>query len=193
MTRSCAVAIACTLTAVAVLEAQDAVELRMQAWSKALGVECTYCHVTGDWPDSSKPVFDFARRMSRMVDGLNSGALKDIGEISCWTCHRGRSTPARLPRESWEKIAAEHEAEFEGRKNRALAMGVYSASLGVDCTHCHEATDRAANTKAAKAMVARMLPIFDAIPTYFDDRRRPVTQCFMCHQGHVKPEARQQD
>ena len=70
---------------------------------------------------------------------------------------------------------------------RALAMSVYAASLGVDCSHCHEA-DRSADTKPAKAMVAKMLPIFEEIPKYFDDSRRPVTQCFMCHQGKSKPE-----
>ena len=66
-------------------------------------------------------------------------------------------------------------------------MSVYAASLGVDCTHCHEA-DRALNTKAPKAMVAKMLPIFEEIPKHFEKARMPVTQCFMCHQGRVTPE-----
>jgi len=37
-------------------------------------------------------------------------------------------------------------------------------------------------------MVARMLPIFDEIPKYFDETRRPTTQCFMCHHGGRTPE-----
>ena len=123
-----------------------------------------------------------------MLGALNSGPLKDVGEISCWTCHRGRTIPARLPREAWEKIRAEHAAEFEGRPNRAIAMSVYAASLGVDCSHCHD-TDRTLNTRAPKAMVAKMLPIFEEIPKHFDKAQRtPTTQCFMCHQGKTKPE-----
>jgi len=159
----------------------------MQAWSAALGVDCTHCHVAGQWTDASMATFAFARRMQAMVDGLNSGPLNGIGEITCVTCHRGKPIPARLPRESWEKLLATHETEFGGRKNLALAMSVYAASLGVDCSHCHE-SDRALNTKPSKAMVAKMLTIFDEMAKYFDETRRPLTQCYMCHQGKVKPE-----
>ena len=165
--------------------AQD-VTAKMQSWSVALGVSCTHCHLEGQWADGSMPTFAFAGRMQAMVEGLNTGPLKGVGEITCLTCHRGKPIPARLPRESWEKILAAHETEFGGRKNLGLAMSVYSASLGVDCSHCHE-PDRALNTKPPKAMVAKMLPIFDEIQKYFDDTRRPVTQCFMCHQGAIKP------
>jgi hypothetical protein len=38
-------------------------------------------------------------------------------------------------------------------------------------------------------MVAKMMPIFEEIPKHFDKAiRMPVTQCYMCHQGGVKPE-----
>ena len=169
--------------------AQDDVPLRMQAWSKALGVECTHCHVDDNWKDASKPTFEFAGRMSKMLTALNAGPLKDLEAITCWTCHRGRTAPPRLPRESWENIRAEHITEFADRPNRAIAMSVYAASLGVDCSHCHE-TDRTLNTKSAKALVRdKMLPIFEEIPKHFDKAvRMPSTQCFMCHQGRIKPE-----
>jgi hypothetical protein len=170
------------------LSAQDDVQTRMQAWARALGVECTHCHVDGAWTDASKPVFEFAQRMNRMVSALNSGPLKDIASVSCWTCHRGRTAPLRLQRESWEKIRADHAAEFADRPNRAIAMSVYTASLGVDCAHCHE-SDRALNTKPQKALVReQMLPIFEEIPKHFSKERMPTTQCFMCHQGRAKPE-----
>ena len=167
--------------------APAATDARMQAWSKALGVECVHCHVQDNWADPSKPTFEFAQRMNRMLDALNAGPLKEVAPIACWTCHRGRTIPARLPRESWEKIRAEHLTEFADRPNRANAMSVYAASLGVDCTHCHE-TDRTLNTKAPKAMVAKMMPIFEEIPKHFSKERSPVTQCYMCHQGRTRPE-----
>ena len=78
--------------------------------------------------------------------------------------------------------------DFASKPDRALAMSVYSASLGVECTHCHEAGNWAAATKPAHAMVAKMLPIFDEIPKHFDESRRPTTQCYMCHQGGRTPE-----
>jgi hypothetical protein len=167
--------------------AQDNLQIRMQAWSKALGVDCVHCHVQDNWQDASKPAFEFAGRMSQMLDALNAGPLKSVAPIACWTCHRGRSIPSRLARETWENIRARHAAEFTNTPNRGIAMSVYAASLGVDCSHCHEA-DRTANTKAPKAMVPAMLAIFEEIPRHFDDTRRPVTQCFMCHQGSITPE-----
>ena len=167
--------------------AQDDVQTRMSSWARALGVECMHCHVDGSWSDGSKPTFEFARRMNRMLDGLNAGPMKDVGSISCWTCHRGRAIPPRIPREAWEKVRSDNAAEFSNHPpNRALAMSVYAASLGVDCSFCHEA-DRRLDTKPAKAMVAKMVPIFTEIPKHFD-KRSPSTQCYMCHQGQSKPE-----
>lgn len=159
-----------------------------EGWSKALGVDCSHCHVAGNWTDASRPTFDFARRMNSMLAALNAGPLKDVGAISCWTCHRGRSAPARIPRDAWEKVRADHLAEFTDAPTRALTMSVYAASLGVDCSHCHE-TDRALSTKPARAMVPVMLTIFEEIPKHFDKATRmPSTQCYMCHQGQVKPQ-----
>ena len=131
--------------------------------------------------------YGFTKRMVRMVEALNAGPLAELGGVTCWTCHRGRTIPARLPRGSWEAMRAANAAEFEGNPARALTMSVYAASLGVDCSFCHEA-DRTANTMPAKTMVARMLPIFDEIPKHFEPSRVPVTQCFLCHQGKPTPE-----
>jgi Photosynthetic reaction centre cytochrome C subunit len=169
-------------------QAPAPVDARMAAWSKALGVQCVHCHVADDWTNASRPTFEFAQRMNRMVDALNAGPLKNVAAVDCWTCHRGQPIPPRLARDAWEKIRAEHAAEFADRPNRAIAMSVYAASLGVDCSHCHD-SDRALNTKPGKAIVReKMLPIFEEIPTHFSKERMPTTQCFMCHQGRVKPE-----
>ena len=179
--------LACVLGFASASPAQTTVDARMQAWSTALGVACEHCHVEDNWKDESKPTFAFAGRMSRMLDALNGGPLKGVEAITCWTCHRGRPVPARLGRDVWEKIRSEHASEFTNAPNRAIAMSVYAASLGVDCSHCHE-TDRALNTKGPKAMVATMLPIFAEIPKHFSKERMPLTQCFMCHQGRARPE-----
>jgi hypothetical protein len=164
----------------------------MRAWATALGVECAHCHVNEAWADGSKPAFEFAQRMMRMVNALNAGPLKDIDAITCWTCHRGHTRPARLPRAQWEDLQNRHSAEFASKPARALAMSVYSASLGVDCMHCHEPETWESSSKRAFAMVDRMLPIFDEIPRHFTSSRMPQTQCYMCHQGKVTPERQPQ-
>ena len=182
------VVLACVLAAAAQSSAQTSVDAQMKAWSKSLGVECVHCHVPDNWTDASKPAFEFAQRMNRMLAALNAGPLKDVGEISCWTCHRGRSIPARLPREAWEKIRAEHAAEFESRPNRAIAMSVYAASLGVDCSHCHD-TDRKLNTRAPKGDGREDdADLRGDSKALRQGQRTPTTQCFMCHQGKTKPE-----
>jgi hypothetical protein len=168
--------------------AQDDTEARMRLWSTSLGVECTHCHVADAWRDGSKPAHEFSQRMHRMVDALNAGALKDVEAITCWTCHRGQARPARLPRPLWEGIQAAHAADFASKPDRALAMSVYSASLGVECTHCHQPGNWVSAAKPAHAVVERMLPIFDEIPKHFDKSRTPSTQCYMCHQGKLTPE-----
>ena len=174
------------------LGAQTDTQARMRAWSTALGVQCTHCHVADAWTDGSKPTHEFAQRMRRMVDALNTGALTRVEPITCWTCHRGQPRPARLPRSLWEGIQSAHTADFATKPDRAVAMSVYSASLGVECTHCHEAGKWTVASKPAHAMVNQMMPIFDEIPKHFDKSRMPLMQCFMCHQGQRTPERRPQ-
>ena len=159
-------------------------------YNRSLGVGCDYCHSANDFNDASKPTFDFARRMGRMVQGLNDGPLRALGGISCWSCHRGLAVPARLPRANWESIEAAHAADFAGgRDGLGLTMGVYAASLGVDCSHCHAGSDWTDASKPARQMVTVMSTSFDLIPTYFDGTvRMPRTQCYMCHQGHIRVE-----
>ena len=159
-------------------------------YNTSLGVECGHCHTGSDFADASKPAFDFARRMERMVRGINDGPLRELGGVTCWSCHRGHAIPPRLPRADWEPIATSHAADFAGgRDGLALAMGVYSASLGVDCSHCHMPGNWTDASKPAHQTVKLMMTIFNLIPGYFDPAvRTPVTQCYMCHQGHIKVE-----
>ena len=68
----------------------------------SLGVECSHCHMGEDWKRTDKPEFSFSLRMLQMTQGLSAGILKDLGGITCWTCHRGNVKPLRMPRASWE-------------------------------------------------------------------------------------------
>jgi hypothetical protein len=162
---------------------------KSQLFNQALGVECEHCHNPPSSTAAAKPTYEFAQRMIRMVDGLNAGKLKDPGGITCWTCHRGKVKPSRLPREKWEALKLEHAEVFVGpREERALSMSVYAASLGVNCDHCHEVGIWGDDSKPTKGLTFKMISLFEEMPTYFDDARKPTFQCFLCHQGKVKPE-----
>jgi hypothetical protein len=159
------------------------VRAAMDAINRALGVECTHCHVTDQWTDATKPEFATARNMMKMVRVVNE-KLTDIGEVSCWTCHRGQVKPSRLPRQLLDAELAKWPAGLS--EDRKLAMAVYDVTLGVSCDHCHSTTDwKNADGKKMK-IVPRMTALFDEFPKYMPATAR--TQCFMCHKGQTKPE-----
>ena len=65
----------------------------MFAFKNSLGVECTFCHVKGEWEKDDKDNKQIARKMIKMVKDIN-GQLGGIGKVSCFTCHRGQERPA---------------------------------------------------------------------------------------------------
>jgi len=73
----------------------------MNYMGSSLGVKCTYCHVRKDekWDfvSDEKPEKGTAREMIKMVQGINKGSFKGNPAIGCFTCHRGSSSPVRVP------------------------------------------------------------------------------------------------
>ena len=83
----------------------------MNLVSDSLGVRCDYCHVQdkpdfsktpsnlGGWAFASdaKPQKQKARQMMQMVVDLNRVQFAGSARITCFTCHRGATQPARLP------------------------------------------------------------------------------------------------
>lgn len=70
-------------------------------YAKSLGVDCTHCHVAGQWEKEDKPTKQITRDMSAMVTNINTEQLKKIKNlksadpvINCTTCHRGQTKPA---------------------------------------------------------------------------------------------------
>lgn len=70
-------------------------------YARSLGVNCTHCHVAGEWEKEGKPTKQIARDMSAMVAVINNDQLKKIKNlkgpdsvINCTTCHRGQTKPA---------------------------------------------------------------------------------------------------
>lgn len=67
----------------------------MNYMAASLGVRCNYCHVNnaGNWDYASdeKAEKKTAREMITMVMGVNKNNFRGNPEVSCYTCHRGRT------------------------------------------------------------------------------------------------------
>jgi hypothetical protein len=70
----------------------------MNYMAASLGVRCNYCHVNkdGNWDYASdeKAEKKSAREMMTMVVGINKNSFRGNSEVSCYTCHRGRTSVA---------------------------------------------------------------------------------------------------
>ena len=69
---------------------------------QALGVTCMTCHVRGNFASEDKPEKQKARQMLEMTKALNQRYFPDykpkdgesvLGRVTCYTCHKGESTP----------------------------------------------------------------------------------------------------
>ena len=73
----------------------------MNYMSASLGVKCGYCHVNKDnawdFPSDEKAEKKTAREMVSMVTGINKTNFRGNTEVTCYTCHRGRTSPAGVP------------------------------------------------------------------------------------------------
>lgn len=66
----------------------------MEAWSTALGVSCSHCHVKGNMAADDKEEKIISRKMLTMTNEINEKYFgKDSGTISCMTCHNGHVHP----------------------------------------------------------------------------------------------------
>jgi hypothetical protein len=81
--------------------AGNLLKIMQMGYSRALGVSCAHCHVTGQWDKDDKPAKPIARDMSKMAHTIIFDLLKNIDGlkdrnplVNCTTCHRGQVKPA---------------------------------------------------------------------------------------------------
>jgi hypothetical protein len=159
---------------------------KLDEYNRALGVECSHCHVPDQWHDDSKAPKATARKMIEMVPLLNA-KLRGIGEISCWTCHRGQTKPSRVPQEALDAELARWPASIaDAHQGTKLTMSVYSASTGLRCGQCHDVIDWKRKDTDKMRMVPRMLALFSVMQPYVPPAAK--TQCYTCHKGSNKPQ-----
>lgn len=136
----------------------------MQAVNAALGVQCTYCHVQGDFASDDNPKKEIARNMFRMLKQITLN-FPDSGNdflksrylpfpegkqyVTCYTCHQGSITPvSNLP--DWHGPARAPEPGAQpagGRGQQAGARGQQAA-----------ADDQAANGQRGPAATPGAVP-----------------------------------
>jgi hypothetical protein len=69
-------------------------ELIMKSFSQWLGVECSACHVVGQWERDEKDEKQMARKMVQMRADIIATYFDGEPKVGCWTCHRGSHEPA---------------------------------------------------------------------------------------------------
>lgn len=70
----------------------------MSWFTQQLGVSCTHCHAgSGRWESDEKRAKPRARQMLLMVGNLARLYYEGSTPVTCGTCHRGETRPARAP------------------------------------------------------------------------------------------------
>jgi photosynthetic reaction center cytochrome c subunit len=65
----------------------------MAAFTVALNVDCSHCHVADQYDDDDKAAKQRTREMVRMVRNINQQFFDNQAKVGCWTCHRGAVMP----------------------------------------------------------------------------------------------------
>jgi hypothetical protein len=76
---------------------QENLRPAMVAFRVGLGVQCTFCHVEGDFASDENPKKEIARKMMGMAQEINSKFPDGKQHVSCYTCHRGETEPKMTP------------------------------------------------------------------------------------------------
>jgi photosynthetic reaction center cytochrome c subunit len=80
-----------------ILPADTNIPQVMGAFRAALGVQCTYCHIQGDFASDENAKKNMARNMLRMAADINAKFPDGQRHVTCYTCHRGEAVPKMEP------------------------------------------------------------------------------------------------
>jgi hypothetical protein len=199
---------------VKVLAADADVPFAMQTFNQALGVQCIYCHVQGDFASDANPKKDIARSMIAMVRQIDGTFASSTGsfpagyhEVDCVTCHRGRVTPeTKAPQEFInrnESLNIPPPPPTPGINLKVLPVGTqvhgggvmheFRDALNVDCLYCHgggrpfeaEANPRKDIARNMILLVRQINANFPGTGVY--PAGTQVVTCWTCHRGDTHP------
>jgi hypothetical protein len=80
-----------------ILPADVNIQQTMGAFRTALGVQCNYCHIQGDFASDENPKKSMARNMLRIAADINATFPDGKRHVTCYTCHRGEAKPKMEP------------------------------------------------------------------------------------------------
>ena len=187
----------------------------MRNFNDALGVQCTYCHVQGDFAADTNPKKDIARKMISMVRLIDTSFPSSAGifpagyhEVDCSTCHRGSVKPeTAAPRKFYNlgnSRGVPPPPQDPGVSLKLLPpdtrvhgaeslMGEFRDALNVDCGYCHGGgAPQAADINPRKDIARKMIMLVRQINANFPGTgvypvgKQEVT-CYTCHRGDPHP------
>ncbi len=189
----------------------DQLEQIMGAIALSLGVECEYCHVTGNWASDERGAKETAREMMRMSAEIGETYFGVLEAPSCWTCHRGSPRPETqpfpalpagalgLPVGTAGALAFANEDTASGEVYVNIqnytdlpasglrgVMETYTRDLGVGCDHCHVEGDWASDEVLMKLVARRMFEIQQGLEGEY--LPEGALSCWTCHRGETLPE-----
>jgi hypothetical protein len=80
-----------------ILPADVNIQQVMGAFRTALGVQCTFCHIQGDFASDDNAKKNMARNMLRIAHDINASFPDGKTHVTCYTCHRGEAKPKTEP------------------------------------------------------------------------------------------------
>ena len=200
-----------------VLAANTDIRFVMQNFTQVLGVQCTYCHVEGDFASDANPKKETARKMIALIRQIDPYFPSSVGvypagyhEVDCSTCHRGSIKPeTKAPTEFFnrnESLGSPPPTVTPGVNLRVLpvdtrvhgegsVMHDFRDALKVDCGYCHGAgkpfeADENPRKEIARKMILLVRQINSNFPgtAIFPVGHQAVT-CYTCHRGDPHPVA----
>ena len=197
------------------LDPKTDIRFVMQGFNEALGVQCTHCHVQGDFAADMKPEKEMARKMISMVRLIDTTFPSSAGvfpdgyhEVDCSTCHRGNVKPEIMaPKKFYNRgnsLGNPPPAQVPGVSLKLLPvethvhgadslMGEFRDALSVDCNYCHGGgKPQEYDLNPRKDIARKMIMLVRQINAQFSGTgvfpvgEQKVT-CWTCHRGDVNP------
>jgi hypothetical protein len=197
-----------------ILPADDTMMDAMRGFNEALGVECLYCHVQGDFASDANPRKDVARKMITLVRQTEKFFPATAGvfprgyhDVDCMTCHRGAAKPeSKSPKHflnrrdaMGNKPAMEEAVNLKVLPRGTVVHGAgtimedFRDALQVDCAYCHgggvgQDKDLNPRKEISRQMIVMTSELNAAFPETGKYPAGPsAVTCYTCHRLDVHP------
>lgn len=161
----------------------------MRYITTALGVQCNYCHVDGNFAADDKQPKQTARQMMTMLLAINNNNFGGRPQVSCFTCHQGRHEPMGAPALPAEAVEPEFSplaqnaptvdaifAKFAEAKGGEDAVGkIHTRVLHIEETHNGQTSTIDAYQKAPGEMYSVIAGPQGSASTLFDGTHAWIT------------------